>query len=219
MKVEVRSKRFGGNEVLSDVAFELPAGQRLAVVGPSGVGKSTLMRIVSGLDTKFDGELEGVGRLAMVFQEPTLLPWRSVLQNVTLPTRCSVEVAERALADVGLAGRGGDFPRQLSLGQQRRLSLARALAAEPELMLLDEAFVSLDEATAERMRSLTLELLKARNLSAILVTHDLAEAVSLAERIIGLSGTPGRMIFDEMVRPEASPDAEVARIRELMAGA
>jgi ABC-type nitrate/sulfonate/bicarbonate transport system ATPase subunit len=186
LAVAVRRKAFGPNEVLRDVAFEVQLGDTLAVVGPSGVGKSTLLRIVAGLDASFEGEVRRPDRTAMVFQEPTLLPWRGALDNLTLTTGVDAAGAEAALAEVGLAGRGGLFPRQLSLGQQRRLALARAFARRPELLLLDEPYASLDPALVEEMLALTERLIAATRPATLFVTHSAAEAERLATRVLRL---------------------------------
>lgn len=176
--------------MLGSFELTLDAGETLAITGPSGVGKSTLLRILGGLDPDFDGRLRRPGRLAMVFQEPTLLPWRSARANLTLTTRISPDEAETALAGVGLAGQGDKYPGQLSLGQQRRLALARAFSARPELLLMDEPFVSLDAERAEEMYAL-FEALRARQpVATVLVTHAPAEAARLADRAVRLSGSP-----------------------------
>ena len=159
LAVQIRRKAYGAHEVLRDLGFSVEPGETLAVLGPSGVGKSTLLRIVAGLDRAFEGEVRRPERIAMVFQEPTLLPWRSVLKNLTLVTGADDAAAEQALASVGLAGKGGLFPRQLSLGQQRRLALARAFVTRPELLLLDEPFTSLDAPLVEEMLALTERLI------------------------------------------------------------
>ena len=185
---------FGSSPVLGPISFQLDKGQRLALTGPSGVGKSTLLRIIAGLETGFAGRCEFDGVLSMVFQEPNLLPWRSAVQNVTLATGVGADEAEAALSEVGLGGLGQRLPEQLSLGQQRRLSLARALAVKPDLVLLDEPFVSLDEGLATEMIELTDRLLQAAGAAAILVTHAMDEAERLAPRRLVLSGTPATAV-------------------------
>ena len=162
--------------------FELADGEHLAILGPSGIGKTTLLRIVAGLIEGFEGEIRGVGPLAMVFQEPTLLPWRNASENLTLTTGITPQEAQAALEEVGLADKAGHFPGQLSLGQQRRLALARAFAARPSLLLLDEPFASLDETTAASMIALTSRMLADRTITSLLVTHAAEEAVALANR-------------------------------------
>lgn len=190
LAVAIRRKAFGTVEVLRDLAFEVDRGETLAVLGPSGVGKSTLLRIVAGLDPDYDGRVTRPERLAMVFQEPTLLPWRNTAQNVTLTTGVDAAQAEAALAEVGLAGKGALYPRQLSLGQQRRLGLARAFAVRPDLLLMDEPFVSLDAERVEEMLALTERLIAATRAATVFVTHSVAEAERLATRVLRI-GPPG----------------------------
>lgn len=184
LRVALRRKAFGAQEVLRDLAFEVAAGETLVIFGPSGAGKSTLLRIIAGLDRDFEGEVARPDRLAMIFQEPTLLPWRSAAQNLTLTAGVTPAAAEAALAEVGLAGKGALFPRQLSLGQQRRLALARAFAARPQLLLMDEPFVSLDAARVEEMLVLTERLIAAQHPATIFVTHSATEAERLATRVL-----------------------------------
>ncbi|HEU0221307.1 MAG TPA: ATP-binding cassette domain-containing protein, partial [Paracoccaceae bacterium] len=194
IRVSVRRKAFGASEVLRDVAFEVAPGECVAILGPSGVGKSTLLRIVAGLDAGFEGEVERPERIAVVFQEPVLLPWRTAVQNLTLTTGIGAEAAEAALARVGLQGKGGLFPGQLSLGQQRRLALARALAARPELLILDEPFASLDAERAAEMLELTARLIRAERPATLFVTHLPHEAKRLADRVLRLEGQPARLV-------------------------
>lgn len=184
--VDVRAKRFGDACILRDLSFELGQGETLAITGPSGVGKTTLLRIVAGLDPEFEGRVQRPERRAMVFQEPTLLPWRSARENIRLAAHVNAEAADRALAEVGLAGKENHFPAQLSLGQQRRLALARAFAAQPELLLMDEPFVSLDAPIVEDMLQLTERLLAAHRVATIFVTHSPMEAARLATRTLRL---------------------------------
>lgn len=184
VEVAVTRKSFGTHIVLRDLRFSVEAGETLAILGPSGVGKSTLLRIVAGLDTDFDGEIRRPDRIAMAFQEPTLLPWRSAIDNLTLVTRVPAGEAEAALAEVGLAAKGGLYPSQLSLGQRRRLALARAFATHPELLLLDEPFVSLDAPLIDEMLALTERLIAKARPATLFVTHSAAEADRLATRVL-----------------------------------
>jgi NitT/TauT family transport system ATP-binding protein len=194
ISARIDRKAFGAVEVLRDVAFEVSPGETLALFGPSGIGKSTILRIVAGIDTGFEGAVTRPERMAIVFQEPTLLPWRSALQNLTLiHPEITQAQAEAALDRVGLSGKGGLFPRQLSLGQQRRLSLARAFVGQPELLILDEPFVSLDAETAEAMITLTEALIADACPATLFVTHDAREAERLATRTARLSGQPATL--------------------------
>ena len=193
LSLRLRGMSFGGAAVLGPLDLEVARGETVAVLGPSGIGKSTLLRIAAGLETRFDGTRDVPGRAAMVFQEPTLLPWRTVLANLTLTTGAGEARAREALDEVGLGGMEGRWPASLSLGQQRRLSLARAFLAEPDLLLMDEPFVSLDAALAEEMMALFEALRGRRELATLLVTHVEREAERLASRTVRLSGSPARI--------------------------
>ena len=195
IRVDIRGKAFGETQILGRVAFEVAKGETVALVGPSGIGKSTLLRIVAGIDPKFDGEILRPDNIAIVFQEPTLLPWRSSRENLLLTQPgLSARDADGMLARVGLEGRGDAFPGQLSLGQQRRLSLARAFAGRPSVLILDEPFVSLDAELAEQMMALTEALIAETRPATLLVTHARAEAERLADRTLELRGRPAEIV-------------------------
>ena len=212
ISVDIRRMAYGPAEILRGVRFDLGEGENLAILGPSGVGKTTLLGIVAGLIQGFDGEISGAVPLAMVFQEPTLLPWRDALQNLTLTTGVTLPDAQAALDEVGLGDKGHHFPGQLSLGQQRRLSLARAFAGKPRLLLLDEPFASLDEATAASMIALTSRMLASRKIASLLVTHAAEEAVALASRALLMAGRPGTIVGEYRIEArQGDQKADVAQ--------
>ena len=184
---------FDDRPILGAIALDLYPGETLVVTGPSGAGKTSLLRILAGLETAYEGQLALPGCRAMVFQEPTLLPWRDLRQNLCLTTGIPATAAEQALDEVGLGGLGARFPGELSLGQQRRLSLARAFALSPDVLLMDEPFVSLDPALVDEMMSLFETLRARRHVATVLVTHVMDEARRLGSRIMRLSGSPAAL--------------------------
>ena len=191
IRAEIRNKSFAGAQILGALLLEIDKGETVAVLGPSGIGKSTLLRIIAGIDTDFQGDVTRPDNMAIVFQEPTLLPWRSVLQNLLLLHPALSETDAIAMLErVGIADKARLFPRQLSLGQQRRLALARAFAGKPDFLVMDEPFVSLDPETAETMLNLTETLIAESRPATLFVTHSRAEAERLATRIHTLGGVP-----------------------------
>jgi len=208
--------------VLGELAFSLGNGEVAALVGPSGCGKTTLLRIIAGLDSDFEGSvaLPAHGMLGMVFQEPRLLPWRTVEQNVRLAAPQATDAALGTLFQaLGLTAHRDHFPGELSLGLARRVALARAFAVEPDLLLLDEPFVSLDDALAARLRDELAELVNSRPVTTLLVTHNVEEAIGLADRLLLLSLSPARVLADVAVtRPRTlRTPQEIAVIREEIA--
>jgi NitT/TauT family transport system ATP-binding protein len=187
--------------ILHDVHFSLRQGEVCALLGPSGCGKTTLLRIVSGLDADFEGRLvlPREHKIGMVFQEPRLLPWRSVAQNLRLVGTSSDNDLAEIIAALRLSRHLDHFPGELSLGLARRVAIARAFAVKPDLLLLDEPFVSLDAALAARLREELLALVLKRKATTLIVTHDVEEAIAIADRILVLSAAPGRLIADRTI--------------------
>jgi sulfonate transport system ATP-binding protein len=216
------NKWYGDHHVLTDVTVAVNSGEIVALIGRSGSGKSTVLRVFAGLSTDHTGERTVPGSPALAFQEPRLFPWRDVHTNVSyglnrsrLGREAARSRAERALADVGLADRATVWPSTLSGGQAQRVSLARALVAEPELLLLDEPFGALDALTRLTMRGLLLDLWRAHRFGVLLVTHDVDEAIALADRVLVLD--QGRVAYtlsiDDPRPPAGKATAESERYR------
>jgi len=209
-------------DVLDELVFSLGAGEVGALVGPSGCGKTTLLRIIAGLDRDFDGtvRLPAHGKLGMVFQEPRLLPWRTAEQNVRLAAPEATDAGLLTLFEaLGLSAHRDHYPGELSLGLARRVALARAFAIEPDLLVLDEPFVSLDAALAAHLRDELAALVARRPVTTLLVTHNVEEAIGLADRLFLLSASPARVVAEVPVaRPRAAhTPEEIAAIRREIA--
>jgi NitT/TauT family transport system ATP-binding protein len=223
LDVDIKSKAFESasgkrHEVLSDVSFSLSAGEVAVFVGPSGCGKSTLLRILAGLDHDFKGTVERPeqARLGMVFQEPRLLPWRSVDDNVRLAAPLAGEDALARLFDIlELAAHRSHFPGELSLGLARRVALARAFAVDPDFLILDEPFASLDKALAARLREQIATLVANRSAMTLLVSHELDDAVRLGDRLFFLSARPARILrVVPITTPRAArSEAQIEKIK------
>jgi NitT/TauT family transport system ATP-binding protein len=210
---------------LEDVSLEVRGGEFVAIVGPSGCGKSTLLRILGGLLAPASGTVLLDGQpltspkrqVAYVFQNVNLLPWRTVLRNVLLPLEVAGTPGDEALSRaesivslVGLRGFADLYPRELSGGMAQRVAIARALVAQPELLLLDEPFGALDALSREQMNLELLRIWRARRVTAVMVTHDLQEAIFLADRVLVMSSRPGR------IRAEIQVDLPRPRTLEVM---
>lgn len=208
----------GRRDVLANLTLGLGYGEVGALVGPSGCGKTTLLRIVAGLDRDYDGtvQLPHHGRLGVMFQEPRLLPWRTVEDNVRLAAPDASPTTLTALFEtLGLATHRQNFPGELSLGLARRVAMARAFAVDPDLLLLDEPFVSLDAALAAQLGHALIDLVTRKPVTTLLVTHDVDEAIALADRVFVLSASPCRVVAEvplERPRKKRPPD-EIATIR------
>ena len=205
-------------DVLSDFSFALGAGEVGVFVGPSGCGKSTMLKILAGLDHDYQGRVTrpAGARVGMVFQEPRLLPWRSVEANVRLAAPLADEAKLAALfAVLELNAHRSHFPGELSLGLARRVALARAFAVDPDFLILDEPLASLDDALAARLRDQIAILVDSRPVMTLLVTHNVDDAVRLGDRLFLLSPRPARILADLTIRTPRSArgEAEIAAIK------
>jgi sulfonate transport system ATP-binding protein len=222
--VELRGvgKRYGDRAVLADFDLSVARGSFVSIVGRSGCGKSTLLRLIAGLEAPTSGTLDKHADGAqpfdtrIMFQDARLLPWKTVLQNVMLGLgRSSRDDARAVLAEVGLLERANDWPAQLSGGQRQRVALARALVHRPQLLLLDEPLGALDALTRIEMHALIERLWREHRFTALLVTHDVQEAVALADRILLIE--EGRIALDQSVpiaRPRERASTAFARLEE-----
>ncbi len=226
VRLEARGlhKRYGARDVLRNTQLTVEPGEFIAIVGRSGCGKSTLLRLVAGLEEASSGALYTDGQAVhglhgdtrIMFQEARLLPWRRVLDNVTLGLpKAQRERGREVLAQVGLADRENEWPARLSGGQRQRVALARALVHQPRLLLLDEPLGALDALTRIEMHRLIEGLWQRHRFTALLVTHDVQEAVALADRVILIED--GRIALDERIalaRPRSQGDAAFAAIEK-----
>lgn len=237
LQVTITEKRFDTHgAILRDLTFAARPGEFIALVGPSGAGKSTLLSLVAGLDQSFAGTVRWGGaplyapgrsppHLGMMFQEPRLMPWMTVRDNITLVLAdpdAGRKRAEALLADVGLDEWLDAFPDQLSQGMQRRVALARAFVVAPRLLLMDEPFVSLDMPTGNRLRSELIALWQRERPLVLFVTHDLREALAMADRVLFLSSAPAQVILDQHIdlnRPRALEDEAVAALQHTLLAA
>jgi NitT/TauT family transport system ATP-binding protein len=211
IRIDNVSRTFpNGVRALDHLSLSITAGDFVAILGPSGCGKSTLLRLIAGLDRPTAGSIGGVtdrqNKIAYVFQDAHLLPWRNVLHNVELPLELAgvkrIDRRDKALAaieQVGLLDAIDRYPAQLSGGMRMRVSLARAITTDPQLLLLDEPFAALDEITRQRLDEQLRQLWQTRGLTVVFVTHSTAEAVFLAERAVVLTGRPGRIVLDRKI--------------------
>lgn len=211
------SKSFGDNRVLDDVNLTIHRGEFVVLLGPSGTGKTTLLRLLSGLDQPDSGTIEVPTERTTVYQEPRLIPNKRVLRNVTIGQRRNREVDVRALdalREVNLDGKARQWPATLSGGEAQRVALARALVREPRLLLLDEPFAALDALTRLQMQDLVGDLVARHRPAVLMVTHDVDEAVRLADRVLVLH--TGHVVEDtdiDLVRPRNRADPAAVRYR------
>ena len=227
IQVRAVSKAYGEREVLKTLDVEIAAGEFVAIVGRSGCGKSTLLRLIAGLEQpsrgrigfelggQRGGQYDGAPEIRIMFQDSRLLPWKRVLNNVGLGLPRASQASIKALAQVGLEDRAHEWPAVLSGGQRQRVALARALVHEPELLLLDEPLGALDALTRIEMQQLIEALWKSRGFTAVLVTHDVQEAIALADRVLLIED--GEITLDERIslaRPRARGNLAFAQLEE-----
>lgn len=234
IEIEDLSLEIRGVSILSHVNLQIPEGKVISVIGPSGCGKTTLLNIIAGLMPGWEGTanvkgdpIGGPGRdRTVVFQEDAVFPWMSVQDNVEyslkirkVPKAERRQIAESTLSMVGLNGYEKTYPRRLSGGQRKRVDLARALVARPEILLMDEPFAALDQMTKQRLQQEFLSMVGRENTTSLFVTHDLEEAIYVGDRIVEMAAKPGRIVQEFTVpfahprQPEIRMDADFQELR------
>ena len=233
--INIRDKMFplkvGNNEkknvIFKNFDLKIPTGELICIFGPSGCGKTTLLNIVAGLDNKFNGFITYnkkilEEKISYLFQAPRLFPWLTAQENIEFPIKkeknCK-KISNNLLEKIGLKKFANSFPNKLSGGMQRRIALARAFSTNPEVLLLDEPFISLDNKIADQLRKLLISLWKQKKPIIIFVTHDLNEAIQLSDRIIFLSNLPAKILLDYKIkikRPRSSNSAKFQSLKRLL---
>ncbi len=226
MQIQIHNKTYpnASASTIANLDLTLQSGEFICLVGASGCGKTTLLNIIANLDNDYDGEiLVGTHRshpkIGYIFQNPRLLPWRTVRENIelALTDRKTPTVVDGLLETMQLTSVQHEYPERLSVGMSRRVSIIRAFAINPELLLMDEPFVSLDPPTARQVRELLLTLWQQRPHTVLFVTHDLREAIALADRLIFLSSAPMKIVSDIAVpipRPERHDESTIEIFRQ-----
>jgi len=226
VQIKINNKTYptAAKPSIAKLKLSLNSNEFICLVGPSGCGKTTLLNIVAGLDNDYDGEIL-VGqqhthpKIGYVFQNPRLLPWRTVRENIELALADDQppEVIDALLEVMQLTQAQHDYPERLSLGMSRRVAIIRAFAVDPELLLMDEPFVSLDAPTARQVRELMLKLWQQRPHTVLFVTHDLREAIALADRLVFLSASPMQVVSEitvPIVRSERNSELAIEAFRQ-----
>ena len=219
INVQINDKSYLNNadnstkQVIKNLSLSLKGNEFVCLVGHSGCGKTSLLNILAGLDLDFTGNVTlGITppKIGYIFQTPRLLPWRTVAENISLATSCQPDSLDFFLESMDLAHEKNHYPAQLSLGMSRRVAIARAFATNPDLLLMDEPFVSLDSPTARKVRQLLIDLWAKRPHKVLFVTHDLREAITLADRLIFLDSKPMTVLKEIAVTiPRAERDNEL----------
>ncbi len=232
INIDIQDKTFpaaGGaqpHQAIADLHFNLHSNEFVCLVGPSGCGKTTLLNIIAGLDADYQGKITldkrgGVPNIGYVFQNPRLLPWRTIRENIALalPEEIPDTTIDSLLATMNLSDMQHVYPERLSLGMSRRVAIIRAFAIDPDILLLDEPFVSLDPPTARQVRRLLLQLWQQRPHTILFVTHDLREAITLADRLIFLSAPPMHVLSEipvDIPRTQRHDEAAIEAFRQLL---
>ena len=236
LNIEIKKKVFplktqnkqGINLIFKNLNFTIKRGQFVSFFGPSGCGKTTLLNIISGLDKNFDGWVKRYNKashISYMFQSPRLFPWLTAIENIKYPIKKkknSEKIANDLIKKIGLEKYKNEYPNRLSGGMQRRIALARAFAPNPNILLLDEPFISIDKKIANLLRKLLIKLWKKNKPMIIFVTHDLDEAIELADRICFLSNLPSKILLDYEInlnRPRNQNSRKFISLKRLLSAA